>query len=81
MRNPNGRAISDIKMDDDLGSEKWNPLIVIGNKKSGNKDCISILAAFRSQLNPAQVSVMRYYCVVEEKTPFNEILHTSCNRL
>ena len=35
---------------------KWHPLIVIGNKKSGNKDCTSILAAFRSQLNPAQVS-------------------------
>ena len=33
----------------------WTPVIVIGNKKSGNKDGISILAAFRSELNPAQV--------------------------
>ncbi len=30
-------------------------MIVIGNKKSGNNDCATILAAFRSQLNPAQV--------------------------
>ena len=35
--------------------DNWHPLIVIGNKKSGNKDCISILASFRGQLNPSQV--------------------------
>ena len=33
----------------------WQPLIVIGNRKSGNNDGAAILAAFRSQLNPAQV--------------------------
>ena len=47
--------LDQVTPDVELGP-KWHPLIVIGNKKSGNKDCTSILAAFRSQLNPAQVS-------------------------
>ena len=47
--------LDQVTPDLELGP-KWHPLIVIGNKKSGNKDCTSILAAFRSQLNPAQVS-------------------------
>ncbi|XP_052834351.1 diacylglycerol kinase epsilon [Octopus bimaculoides] len=33
----------------------WSPLIVIANRKSGNNDGESILQAFRSYLNPAQV--------------------------
>ena len=33
-----------------------SPLIVVGNQKSGNSDCANILAAFRRQLNPSQVS-------------------------
>jgi len=54
IRNPKRRVIDQVTPDLELGP-KWHPLIVIGNKKSGNKDCTSILAAFRSQLNPAQV--------------------------
>ena len=34
---------------------QWRPLIVIGNRKSGNNDGAAILASFRSHLNPAQV--------------------------
>merc|ERR1719411_964769 len=34
---------------------QWQPLIVIGNRKSGNNDGAAILASFRSHLNPAQV--------------------------
>ena len=37
--------------------QAWQPLIVIGNRKSGNNDGAAILSAFRSQLNPAQVRV------------------------
>ena len=47
--------LDQVTPDLELGP-KCHPLIVIVNKKSGNKDCTSILAAFRSQLNPAQVS-------------------------
>ena len=36
--------------------EDFAPLIVVGNQKSGNSDCANILAAFRRQLNPSQVS-------------------------
>ena len=36
---------------------QWQPLIVIGNRKSGNNDGAAILASFRSHLNPAQVSL------------------------
>ena len=53
MRHPKRKVIDEVKPAEI--DTKWTPLIVIGNKKSGNKDCISILAAFRSQLNPAQV--------------------------
>lgn len=35
--------------------ENWSPIIVIANRKSGNNDGESILQAFRSYLNPAQV--------------------------
>ena len=49
--------LDQVKQDPD--NPDWKPIIVIGNKKSGNKDCISILAAFRSQLNPAQVRHLR----------------------
>ncbi|XP_047347530.1 diacylglycerol kinase epsilon-like isoform X1 [Vespa velutina] len=33
----------------------WNPLIVVGNRKSGNNDSEEILSLFRGLLNPAQV--------------------------
>ncbi|GIY63555.1 diacylglycerol kinase epsilon [Caerostris darwini] len=33
----------------------WSPLIVIGNRKSGNNEGEAVLRAFRSYLNPAQV--------------------------
>lgn len=33
----------------------WNPLIVVGNRKSGNNDGEEILSLFRRILNPAQV--------------------------
>ncbi|KZC08572.1 PREDICTED: diacylglycerol kinase epsilon [Dufourea novaeangliae] len=33
----------------------WKPLIVVANKKSGNKDGAEILSMFRRLLNPAQV--------------------------
>lgn len=35
--------------------EKWNPLIVVANRKSGNNDGAEILSLFRRFLNPAQV--------------------------
>jgi len=35
--------------------DRFTPLIVIGNQKSGNSDCANILASFRRHLNPAQV--------------------------
>ncbi|XP_011139591.1 diacylglycerol kinase epsilon [Harpegnathos saltator] len=34
---------------------KWNPIIVVGNRKSGNNDGDKILSLFRRLLNPAQV--------------------------
>ncbi|XP_011501792.1 PREDICTED: diacylglycerol kinase epsilon [Ceratosolen solmsi marchali] len=34
---------------------KWNPLIVVANKKSGNNEGSEILSSFRRLLNPAQV--------------------------
>ena len=46
-------SISDIS---ELTSENWSPLVVIGNRKSGNNDGAAILAAFRSLLNPGQIS-------------------------
>ena len=54
----NRKIIDEVKQD--VENPDWKPLIVIGNKKSGNKDCISILAAFRSQLNPAQVRILHF---------------------
>ncbi|XP_024940826.1 diacylglycerol kinase epsilon isoform X2 [Cephus cinctus] len=33
----------------------WSPLIVVGNRKSGNNDGADILSLFRRLLNPAQV--------------------------
>ncbi|XP_020280420.1 diacylglycerol kinase epsilon isoform X2 [Pseudomyrmex gracilis] len=33
----------------------WNPIIVVGNRKSGNNDGGQILSLFRRLLNPAQV--------------------------
>ncbi|GFT20624.1 diacylglycerol kinase epsilon [Trichonephila clavipes] len=35
--------------------EPWSPLIVIGNRKSGNNEGENVLKSFRSYLNPAQV--------------------------
>ena len=60
MRHPKRRVIDEVRPDEEMengqqNGKNWQPLIVIGNKKSGNKDCISILASFRGQLNPAQV--------------------------
>ncbi|XP_053994936.1 diacylglycerol kinase epsilon [Hylaeus anthracinus] len=34
---------------------RWKPLIVVANKKSGNKDGAEILSVFRKLLNPAQI--------------------------
>ncbi|XP_019880958.1 diacylglycerol kinase epsilon [Aethina tumida] len=39
----------------DPGWENWTPLIVIGNKKSGNSDGATVLSEFRKYLNPVQV--------------------------
>ncbi|KAF7282525.1 hypothetical protein GWI33_002561 [Rhynchophorus ferrugineus] len=39
----------------DPGWEKWSPLVVIANKKSGNNDGALVLSEFRKFLNPAQV--------------------------
>ncbi|XP_066258337.1 diacylglycerol kinase epsilon [Euwallacea similis] len=39
----------------DPGWDKWSPLVVIANKKSGNSDGALILSGFRKYLNPAQV--------------------------
>lgn len=36
--------------------ENWRPLIVLGNRKSGNNEGEAMLCAFRDILNPAQVS-------------------------
>ncbi|XP_011699774.1 PREDICTED: diacylglycerol kinase epsilon [Wasmannia auropunctata] len=33
----------------------WNPIIVVGNRKSGNNDGDQILSLFRRLLNPAQI--------------------------
>lgn len=35
--------------------EHWRPLIVLGNRKSGNNDGEAVLCAFRDILNPSQV--------------------------
>ncbi|XP_044732389.1 diacylglycerol kinase epsilon isoform X2 [Chrysoperla carnea] len=37
------------------GWNDWTPLIIIGNRKSGNGDCDRILSLFRHILNPCQV--------------------------
>ena len=51
MRHPKRRVIDEVRPDEEMENSQngkiWQPLIVIGNKKSGNKDCISILASFR----------------------------------
>ena len=60
----NRKIIEQVNQDPD---PDWKPIIVIGNKKSGNKDCISILAAFRSQLNPAQVRHLQIYFLQKVK--------------
>lgn len=39
----------------DPGWKDWCPLIVVGNRKSGNNDGATILSEFRKYLNPAQV--------------------------
>ncbi|XP_030758615.1 diacylglycerol kinase epsilon isoform X2 [Sitophilus oryzae] len=39
----------------DPGWDKWTPLVVIANKKSGNNDGALVLSEFRKFLNPAQV--------------------------
>ncbi|CAH0563698.1 unnamed protein product [Brassicogethes aeneus] len=39
----------------DPGWENWTPLVVIGNKKSGNSDGAQVLSEFRKYLNPVQV--------------------------
>ncbi|XP_019758983.1 diacylglycerol kinase epsilon isoform X2 [Dendroctonus ponderosae] len=39
----------------DPGWEKWSPLVVVANKKSGNSDGALVLSEFRKYLNPAQV--------------------------
>ena len=58
-----------------------SPLIVVGNQKSGNSDCANILAAFRRQLNPSQVSFLVvkffYYLLIQSRTvlPGREIMN------
>ncbi|KAJ8979408.1 hypothetical protein NQ317_015840 [Molorchus minor] len=39
----------------DPGWDKWTPLVVIANKKSGNSDGALVLSEFRKYLNPVQV--------------------------
>nr|CAI5817275.1 unnamed protein product [Callosobruchus analis] len=39
----------------DPGWDKWTPLVVIANKKSGNTDGALVLSEFRKYLNPVQV--------------------------
>ncbi|KAI4494193.1 hypothetical protein M0802_009062 [Mischocyttarus mexicanus] len=55
----------------------WNPLIVVGNRKSGNNDGEEILSLFRGLLNPAQVmdlaeqdpTAILTWCRLLENTP------------
>lgn len=54
VRHPKRRVVSEVTAPGK--PSKWHPLIVIGNRKSGNNDCASILASFRGHLNPAQVT-------------------------
>ncbi|KAF5293600.1 hypothetical protein FQA39_LY03085 [Lamprigera yunnana] len=37
------------------GWDKWNPVVIVGNKKSGNNDGELVLSEFKRYLNPAQV--------------------------
>ncbi|KAJ8929806.1 hypothetical protein NQ314_017403 [Rhamnusium bicolor] len=39
----------------DPGWQRWTPLVVIANKKSGNSDGTIVLSEFRKYLNPVQV--------------------------
>jgi len=52
-RGRRGRVISRLHLPEN--TESFHPLIVVGNKKSGNNDGNAVLAAFRRHLNPAQV--------------------------
>lgn len=47
--------------------EGWRPLIVLGNRKSGNNEGEIVLCAFRDILNPAQVSKIIFKCVTKNK--------------
>ena len=38
----------------------WSPLIVIGNRKSGNNEGECVLRSFRGYLNPLQVGVIGF---------------------
>ena len=49
---PRRKVISQLLPRED---EKFHPLIVVANTKSGSSDGASVLAGFRRQLNPAQV--------------------------
>jgi len=51
-RGRRSRVISQLHLPE---NSELQPLIVVGNKKSGNNDGNSVLAAFRRHLNPAQV--------------------------
>ena len=51
------RRFQVVNSRDFLAGDEWTPLIVIGNRKSGSKDTSTILANFRTQLNPAQVII------------------------
>ena len=44
--------------------QNWSPLIVFGNRKSGNNDGEFILRAFRGILNSSQVWTAKWYLVV-----------------
>ncbi|KAG5878011.1 hypothetical protein JTB14_025466 [Gonioctena quinquepunctata] len=39
----------------DPGWERWTPLVLIANRKSGNSDAALVLSEFRKYLNPVQV--------------------------
>ncbi|XP_037094231.1 diacylglycerol kinase epsilon-like [Pollicipes pollicipes] len=52
---PRRLAISQVAEPGAAANRDWTPLVVIGNRKSGNNDGEQVLSAFRRYLNPAQV--------------------------
>lgn len=52
----------------------WSPLIVIGNRKSGNNEGELVLRSFRAYLNPSQVSYTLFYCMIMHNFAFYLLL-------